>query len=143
MIEHRPQSLRSKSGTLAMLGRWPKLTRFWLKQAMSVGGGLVEQPRSPRYNQRSERATMRAFLIATALALSACASNISAYSRTDGVPVDPLHQQATLAQCKGEAATAPVQVNPPGPIGVVERERKEAAFVDACMARNGYIQAKQ
>ena len=88
MIEHRPQSLRSKSGTLAMLGRWPKLTRFWLKQAMSVGGGLVEQPRSPRYNQRSERATMRAFLIATALALSACASNISAYTRTDGVPVD-------------------------------------------------------
>ena len=86
---------------------------------------------------------MRAFLIAMAIALGACASNISAYSRTDGVPVDPLHQQATLAQCKGEGATAPVQVNPPGPIGVVERERKEAAVVDACMARNGYIQAKQ
>ena len=86
---------------------------------------------------------MRAFLIAMALALSACASNISGYARTDGVPVDPLHQQATLAQCKNEGATASAPVNPPGPIGVVERERKEAAVVNACMARNGYIQAQQ
>ena len=31
------QSPRSKSGSLAMLGRWPKLARFWLTQAMSVG----------------------------------------------------------------------------------------------------------
>ena len=86
---------------------------------------------------------MRAFLIAMAIALAGCASHSSGYARTDGVSVDPLHQQATLAQCKGEAATAPVQVNPGGPYGVVERERKEAAVVDACMARNGYIQAKQ
>jgi hypothetical protein len=107
------------------------------------GSGLVEQPRSPRYNQTSGRATMRALAIATALALGGCASNISAYTRTDGVPVDPLHQQATLAQCKGEAALAPVQSVPGGPYGVVERERKEAAVVNSCMARNGYIQAKQ
>src|SRR5262249_35200726 len=31
------QSPRSKSGSLAMLGRWPKLARFCLTQAMSVG----------------------------------------------------------------------------------------------------------
>jgi hypothetical protein len=86
---------------------------------------------------------VRAFLIAMALALGGCSSHSSAYTRTDGVPVDPLHQQATLAQCKGEGATAPVQVNPGGPYGVVERERKEAAVVDACMARNGYVHAQQ
>jgi uncharacterized protein YceK len=86
---------------------------------------------------------VRAFLIAIALVLGGCASNISAYTRTDGVPVDPLHQQATLAQCKGEGASAAVQVIPGGPYGVVERERKEAAVVNACMARNGYIHAQQ
>jgi hypothetical protein len=54
---------------------------------------------------------VRVFLIAMANAvmLSGCASHSSAYTRTDGVPVDPLHQQATLAQCKGEGATAVVQ----------------------------------
>ena len=86
---------------------------------------------------------MRAFLIAMAIVLGGCASNSSPYARTDGVPVDPLHQQSTLAQCKGEGATATVQANPGGPYGVVERERKEAAVVNACMARNGYIQAQQ
>ena len=80
---------------------------------------------------------------AGALALSGCSSYRSAYTRTDGVPVDPLHQQATLAQCKGEGATVAVQVSPGGPMGVVEGARKEAAVVNACMARNGYIQAKQ
>ena len=85
---------------------------------------------------------MRAFLIAMALALAGCASHSSTYTRTDGAPVDPLHQQATLAQCKGEGATAPVQTVP-SPYGVVERARKENTIIDACMARNGYIQAQQ
>jgi hypothetical protein len=86
---------------------------------------------------------MRALLIAMALVLGGCASHSSGYTRTDGVSVDPLHERTTLAQCKGEAATAPVQANPGGPYGVVERERKEAAVVNACMTRNGYIQAQQ
>ena len=86
---------------------------------------------------------MRAFLIAMALALGGCSSHSSAYTRTDGVSVDPLHQQATLAHCRGEGATAGVQVNTGGPIGVVERERKEAAVVNTCMARNGYVQVQQ
>ena len=78
---------------------------------------------------------MRAFLIAmaSALALSACASYSGAYTRTDGVPVDPLHQQATLAQCKSEGAIAI-------PHGDVWQQEK---IIAACMARNGYIQAKQ
>ena len=86
---------------------------------------------------------MRTILIAMALALGACSSHSGGYTRTDGVSVDPLHQQSTLAQCKGEGATATVQANPGGPYGVVERERKEAAVVNACMARNGYIHAQQ
>jgi len=77
---------------------------------------------------------MRAFLIAIALALGGCSSHSSAYTRTDGVPVDPLHQQATLAQCKGEGA----REGDPGDYG-----HKERAIITACMARNGYIQAQQ
>jgi hypothetical protein len=58
--------------------------------------------------------------MADALALSACSSHSSGYARTDGVPVDPLHQQT-----------------------MVEREWKEAAVVNAYMARNGYVKAQQ
>ena len=86
---------------------------------------------------------MRAFLIAMALALGACSSHSSGYTRTDGVPVDPLHQQSTLAQCKGEGATAIVQTTGGGAVDAFERARKEAAVVNAWMARNGYIQAQQ
>jgi hypothetical protein len=68
-----------------------------------------------------------------ALTLGGCSSHSSGYTRTDGVPVDPLHQQSTLAQCKGEGATAL-------PNGDVWQQEKITA---ACMARNGYIQAKQ
>ena len=77
-----------------------------------------------------------------ALVLSGCASHSSGFTRTDGVPVDPLHQQATLTQCKGEGATTPVQ-STGGAYEVLDRARKEADVVNACMARNGYIQAKQ
>ena len=83
---------------------------------------------------------MRASLIAMALALGGCASKSSAYTRTDGAPVDPMHQQATLAQCKGEAATAVMQSGTGALLPALDRARKEGAVIDACMARNGYIQ---
>jgi hypothetical protein len=79
-----------------------------------------------------------AIAMASALALGACASHSSTYTRTDGVPVDPLHQQATLAQCKGEAVSGTVD-----PLQVAAQARKEATLIDACMARNGYIHAQQ
>ena len=87
---------------------------------------------------------MRAFLIAMAIALGGCAatrSNLN-YTRADNRAVDAAQEQATLAQCKGEGSTA-AQVNRGGPYGVVEGARKEAAVVDACMVRNGYIQTPQ
>jgi hypothetical protein len=79
-----------------------------------------------------------------AIALGGCAatrSNLN-YTRADNRAVDAAQEQATLAQCKGEAANAAVQ-STGGAIGVVERARKETTLVDACMARNGYIQAPQ
>ena len=79
---------------------------------------------------------IRAFLIAMALALGACPSHSSGYTRTDG-------EHSTLAQCKGEGATAIVQTTGSGAVDAFERARKEAAVVNACMARNGYIQAQQ
>jgi hypothetical protein len=101
---------------------------------------IDRRPLNVRYYGRWE-GDMRAFLIASALALGACASHSSAYTRTDGVPVDPLHQQATLAQCKGEGAAAVQSTG--GAYEALDRARKEAAVVNACMARNGYIQAQQ
>jgi hypothetical protein len=79
-----------------------------------------------------------------AIALAGCAAtqNASMYTRSDGAPVDAAKEQAVLAQCKGEGATAAVQTTG-GAYGVVDRARKEVDVVNACMARNGYIQAKQ
>ena len=87
---------------------------------------------------------MRAFLIAMAIALGGCAATKSTlnYTRTDGAPIDAAKEEAVLTQCKGEGATTPVQ-STGGANGMVDRARKEAEVVDACMARNGYIQAKQ
>ena len=84
------------------------------------------------YNREVE-GDMRAFIAVSALVLAGCSSHSSAYTRTDGVPVDPLHQQATLAQCKGEGAIAI-------PHGDVWQQEK---IIAACMARNGYIHAQQ
>jgi hypothetical protein len=60
------------------------------------------------------------------------------YMRTDGVAVDPLHEQATLAQCKGEAVSGTID-----PLQAVAQARKETTIIDACMARNGYVHAQQ
>jgi hypothetical protein len=106
-------------------------------RVFSTRSGKLSSPALLATIEHLGGAGVRAFLIAIAIALGGCASHSSAYSRTDGVPVDPLHQQATLAQCKGEAATAVVQTTG-GAYGA-----KEATLVDACMARNGYIQAQQ
>ena len=90
---------------------------------------------------------MRALLIVVALALAGCADHKSTpnYTRTDGAPVDPEKVQAVLAQCKGEAATG-AGSSDPGIIpyyGEIAQQRKETTLLDACMARNGYIQAQQ
>jgi hypothetical protein len=75
-----------------------------------------------------------------AIALGGCAAqrlNASMYTRTDGAPVDAAKQQAALARCKGDAVSAPLDPQS------VDWGRKEKIIVDACMARNGYIQAQQ
>ena len=94
---------------------------------------------------------MRTLAIAMAIALGGCAAqymNASMYTRTDGRPVDPAQQQAAIAQCKGEGATAVrdyVTGEGFGPwvAGMFSRSSKEEAVVNACMARNGYIHAQQ
>jgi hypothetical protein len=48
-----------------------------------------------------------------------------------------------MALRKGEEATAIVQTTGGGALDAFERARKEAAVVNACTARNGYIQALQ
>jgi hypothetical protein len=91
---------------------------------------------------------MRTILIVMALALGGCAAqHASIYTRTDGGPVDPAKEQAVFAQCKGEVVTTPVPVGNGSPvsnmIGTFTGPQKEATVLDACMARNGYIQAQQ
>jgi hypothetical protein len=69
--------------------------------------------------------------------LSGCASQLSNYVRTDGAPIDAAQEKATLAQCKGEGATAAgVNVDP------YQRLNAEMKVTEACMARNGYIKAQ-
>ena len=81
---------------------------------------------------------MRLFLaMIVTLLLFGCASQLSKYVRTYGGPVDAAQEQSTMAQCKGEAATAAVKGE-----GLAQL-RKEDDVITACMARNGYIQARQ
>jgi hypothetical protein len=80
---------------------------------------------------RKAQARLVAAPLLCALALSGCAQH---WARTDGVPVNKSRQQATLAQCKGEAATTMAGANIHG----IERTDKERAVTEACMARNGY-----
>jgi uncharacterized protein YceK len=71
---------------------------------------------------------MRLFAIITMLAvLSGCASQLSTYVRADGGPIDAAQERATMAQCKGEAATSATG-------------NKEDTVIGVCMGRNGYIQ---
>ncbi len=89
---------------------------------------------------------MRGFLIAAAVVLGGCAShapNSSQYTRTDGGPIDAAKQQAVLAQCKGEGVSGAGPIDPGSPYGALAQARKEITLVNACMARNGYIQAQQ
>ena len=78
---------------------------------------------------------MRAFLavIASAVVLAGCAAETAkGYVRTDGGSVDLAREQATLAQCKGEAATS---VPPPNSgAGYLDQARKENTLIVACMA---------
>jgi hypothetical protein len=76
---------------------------------------------------------MRTFLVIAILpALAGCAVP-SQWARTDGGSVDQAQRQATLAQCKGEAATARANVD------VYERINVDVKVTESCMARNGYI----
>jgi putative hemolysin len=77
------------------------------------------------------QARLVAAALLSALALSGCAHH---WVRTDGVPVNKTKQQATLAQCKGEGATAVAGANIHG----IERTDNEKAVTEACMARHGY-----
>jgi hypothetical protein len=52
------------------------------------------------------------------------ASRLTNYVRIDGAPADSAQEQATLAQCKDEAATSVAT--------------RKIIVLDACMARNGY-----
>jgi hypothetical protein len=78
-------------------------------------------------------------VMASAVVLAGCASQLSKYVQTDGAPVDAAQEQATLAQCKSEAATTVT-----GNTGAffLNEYRKENTVISGCMARNGYIQAQ-
>lgn len=82
--------------------------------------------------------------VMTAVALSGCASHPSSYQRTDGRPTEPAQMRSALAQCKAEGAVATGNAgNTLGPIpwivAMATKPSQESTFVDACMARNGYL----
>jgi hypothetical protein len=87
--------------------------------------------KSASKSAKKAQARLVAAALLSALALSGCAHH---WVRTDGVAVNKTKQQATLAQCKSEGATAVAGANIHG----IERTDKEKAVTEACMARHGF-----
>ena len=69
--------------------------------------------------------------VAASVLLAGCAAH---WVRTDGGPVDNAQGQSTLAQCRGEGATAGATIGEWG-----QRTNVEMKVTEACMARHGYI----
>ena len=70
-------------------------------------------------------------VVLVAALLAGCAAH---WVRTDGGPVDNAQGQSTLAQCRGEGATAGATIGEWG-----QRTNVEMKVTEACMARHGYI----
>lgn len=84
-------------------------------------------------------------VLVLALAVAGCAVRQSTgFIRADGRAVDSGQIRLALAQCQGEGATAVGDyVGGEGAVpwaaGMMSRSSKEAAVVNACMARAGYL----
>ena len=109
---------------------------YLMPQTLAARSPLNNFGEQPQHRSRSTAlgAVVRLFLAILAVVLSGCASQPSKYVRADGTPVDAARERATMALCKGEAATT-VTGN------WFERMwEKEDTGISACMTRNGYIQ---
>ena len=72
------------------------------------------------------------FVLSGVVAATSSANQASNYVRTDGRPFDAAQRQATLEQCKGEAAVEAKGI-------LLSKTEREIAITRACMSRNGYI----
>jgi hypothetical protein len=75
--------------------------------------------------------------LSATIALTGCASNppnpSMNYVRADGSPTNMARAQLVLAQCQATAGPVPwtaAMLSPPS---------RETTFINACMARNGYL----
>lgn len=85
---------------------------------------------------------MRQLLIVAGLLFFGCASasaEKASYVRTDGRPVKDLELRAMVAQCQAEAMRGASETERPSLTGMLTRSSREATFMSACMARNGYV----
>ena len=98
--------------------------RCWLKRA---SWARVLGPAGAAMNNRYSVIVV----VAASVLLAGCAAH---WVRTDGGPVDNAQGQSTLAQCRGEGATAGAGIGEWG-----QRTNVEMKVTEACMARNGYI----
>ena len=60
--------------------------------------------------------------------LGGCASQLSTYVRADGGPIDAAQEQATMAQCKGEASTTVNGVDISDPLKRHRHQRLRHAY---------------
>ena len=73
--------------------------------------------------------------------LTGCAARQPTFSRIDGGLVDENHMRATLAQCRGQAATIAVT----GATGISPNLtlQQQGRMVEGCMAQHGYLRSDQ
>jgi hypothetical protein len=89
---------------------------------------------------------MRILVLLLLLGLTGCASQSRSdayvhYIRADGQPVDTGHVRMILAQCQGEGARGAPATNVGYAFsGWISRPHTQGTLINACMARNGYLE---
>ena len=80
---------------------------------------------------------MRAYLLGIMLALAACATAPTAWTRADGGPVEPTQLQLDQTICRGEVQ----KVDLAGNNDEIEflRTKFKADIMAGCMAQHGYL----
>ena len=95
---------------------------------MPLGAQVPTKNRSYTIAAAHGGTMLRTLILAATFGLMGCASHSSSsvyvnYVRADGQPANTDHLRMILAQCQGEGA--------------------RGAPIDACMARNGYLDERQ
>jgi len=87
--------------------------------------------------------TCRLFAAALSLAVAACTTMPTTWTRVDGQPVNPTQLEADRLACSGDVEKAAVQGQARSTIGVpLGMDRQDYRIFVGCMAQHGYLAAQ-